>query len=106
MSDFALPAAGFPDGSFDKVFAINVNLFWAKDVSREIGLIKRMLSPEGIVFRFYEPPAAEQLPNIAHTLAAALEGGGFTVSTRTATRGAKSLIAPSVEPPDALRGSS
>ncbi len=38
---------------FDKVFAINVNLFWVRSPAKEFGLLKRLLGPDGALSLFY-----------------------------------------------------
>jgi len=48
---------------FDKVFAMNVNLFWVRSPAKELDLIKRILAPGGALYLFYGyggPPAAEK----------------------------------------------
>jgi SAM-dependent methyltransferase len=40
-------------GGFDKVFAMNVNLFWVRDPARELELIRALLKPGGALFLFY-----------------------------------------------------
>jgi ubiquinone/menaquinone biosynthesis C-methylase UbiE len=88
----ALEAADFPDGSFNKVFAINVNLFWVKDPAAELALIRRALTGDGRLFLFNEPPSAVRIPELERALTEALNAHGFTVSTRTATRAGRSLL--------------
>jgi hypothetical protein len=53
----ALEAADFPDGSFNKVFAINVNLFWVKDPAAELALIERALTSDGRLYCSTSHPA-------------------------------------------------
>src|SRR5919197_1736003 len=46
---------------FDKVFAMNVNLFWVRSPAKELDLVKRLLAPGGALYLFYGyggPPAA------------------------------------------------
>jgi SAM-dependent methyltransferase len=38
---------------FDKVFAMNVNLFWVRSPAKELDLIKRILAPGGALYLFY-----------------------------------------------------
>ncbi len=38
---------------FDKVFAMNVNLFWVRSPTRELDLIKAVLKPGGSLSLFY-----------------------------------------------------
>jgi SAM-dependent methyltransferase len=38
---------------FDKIFAMNVNLFWVRSPAKELELIKRLLGPGGALYLFY-----------------------------------------------------
>ena len=38
---------------FDKVFAMNVNLFWVRSPAKELDLVKRLLAPGGALYLFY-----------------------------------------------------
>src|SRR4051794_20519914 len=42
--------AGFPDGAFDKIFSVNVSLFWIGSATEEFALLHRLLSPGGTMF--------------------------------------------------------
>lgn len=46
-------------GPFDKIFSINVNVFWV-DPRAELPLLSRHLKKCGLLYLFYEPPAATQ----------------------------------------------
>jgi SAM-dependent methyltransferase len=63
---------GGRDG-FDKVFAMNVNLFWVRSAARELELIKDLLGPGGALYLFYgyggSPPAAKASQNAPRSLA-------------------------------------
>ena len=65
---------------FDKIFAINVNLFW-RDASRELEIVRRLLVPGGRLHLVYEPPTVAQLDRIARETVTALEAGGFPGAT-------------------------
>lgn len=65
---------------FDKIFAINVNLFW-RDASRELEIVRRLLVPGGRLHLVYEPPTAAQLDRIAREAVTTLEAGGFPAAT-------------------------
>ncbi|WP_296344697.1 class I SAM-dependent methyltransferase [Reyranella sp.] len=62
---------------FDKVFAINVNLFW-RDAAREVAIIRSVLAPRGRLHLVFEPPTAAQVGRIAKETVARLEAGGFS----------------------------
>lgn len=38
---------------FDKIFAMNVNLFWVRSPAKELELLKRLLGPGGALYLFY-----------------------------------------------------
>lgn len=72
--------ADYPDAPerFDKVFAVNVNVFWLAPAA-ELRVICRILAPRGRLYLFYEPPSASQVPRIAQACRRFLEDGGFRV---------------------------
>lgn len=74
----ALEGADFSEASFDKIFAVNVNLFWVRSPERELKAIRRWLAPGGRVYLYWEPPGggAEE---IAGKVVPALEANGFEV---------------------------
>ncbi len=63
---------------FDKIFAINVNLFWL-EAARELKLIRSLLAPEGRLFLFFEPPSPDQIPTIERAVAVRLTGAGYVL---------------------------
>jgi SAM-dependent methyltransferase len=65
---------------FDKVFAMNVNLFWVRTPSRELALVRRLLVPGGALYLFYgygRAPAPEA--GVPSALTDHLAGHGFAV---------------------------
>lgn len=44
---------GLVGSGFDKVFAVNVNLFWTKRPTAELDLIRQLLRPNGALYLFY-----------------------------------------------------
>jgi SAM-dependent methyltransferase len=47
--------AGYlPDRTFDKVFCVNVNVFWTGPAERELEVVSRCLRPGGLFFACYE----------------------------------------------------
>lgn len=66
------------EGPFDKVFAINVNLFWT-DPRTELPVVRKLLKKTGRLYLFYEPPEAVQRDKIAGLIAEKLQGAGLTV---------------------------
>jgi predicted O-methyltransferase YrrM len=53
---------------FDKVFAVNINLFWVRLADAELQLIKDLLRPGGVVHLVYETPGEEQASRVANSL--------------------------------------
>jgi SAM-dependent methyltransferase len=71
-------------GGYDKVFAMNVNLFWVRTPTRELELIRTLLEPRGALFLFYGYGTPGRGPaTVPGALAGQLTGGGFTVGTLT-----------------------
>jgi SAM-dependent methyltransferase len=67
-------------GGYDKVFAMNVNLFWVRDPARELALVRALLRPGGALFLFYGYGTPGQAPaTVPDVLAGHLSGGGFAV---------------------------
>jgi SAM-dependent methyltransferase len=76
----SLDQADLGDARFDKIFAINVGLFWRQWPVRELTILRDHLAPEGRLFLFHEPPPGSIAPPIAGPLPAVLESSGFTVT--------------------------
>src|SRR5262245_15382262 len=45
-----------PGRRFDKIFAVNVNLFWVQPADAEIRIIRNLLRPNGAFHLVYETP--------------------------------------------------
>ncbi|TXL72067.1 class I SAM-dependent methyltransferase [Vineibacter terrae] len=87
-----LAAARFESASFNKAFAVNVNLFWI-DAARELAVIGDALTADGTLTLVYQPPAAKQRHAISRKLALALEANGFVVAeVRSTAPGAPPLL--------------
>jgi SAM-dependent methyltransferase len=84
------PSDVLVDGQrFDKIFALNVNLFWVRSPAKELELIERLLAPGGALYLFYgyggRPVAGEAGPNASRVLGALtdhLTERGFAVEVR------------------------
>ncbi|MEJ3744485.1 class I SAM-dependent methyltransferase [Actinomycetes bacterium KLBMP 9797] len=81
----ALDVANLDGERFDKVFAINVNLFWVRSSARELERVKRLLKPTGAMYLYYEPPATSRAAAIAARIAPFLAEHGFTTTVSMAT---------------------
>ena len=77
LLNVALAEAVFND-SFDKVFAVNVNLFWLNP-AKELAVIRQVLAPGGRLFLFYEPPSTAQLERARESCSTFLAAAGFAV---------------------------
>jgi SAM-dependent methyltransferase len=63
---------------FDRVFAVNVNVFWLGP-ARELAAVRRVLAPGGRLYLFYEPPSPARLERAAEACTAFLRESGFAV---------------------------
>ena len=75
----SLEDAELGEARFDKIFAINVGLFWRQQPVRELTTLRNHLAPKGRLFLFHEPLPGSTAPTIATSVPAALESSGFTV---------------------------
>jgi cyclopropane fatty-acyl-phospholipid synthase-like methyltransferase len=66
---------------YDKVFAVNVNLFWTRGAHAEIAALKEVMRPGGTLRLVYETPPGTPVGRRADTVAAALAAEGFTTTT-------------------------
>ncbi|HWN23174.1 MAG TPA: class I SAM-dependent methyltransferase [Gaiellaceae bacterium] len=82
-----------PSGErYDKVFAVNVNVFWVRDAGRELDLIRSLLAPGGSLFLFYGgAPAEARTTPIADTVLGALTKHGFSATQLTPPAGSPLL---------------
>jgi cyclopropane fatty-acyl-phospholipid synthase-like methyltransferase len=63
---------------FDKVFAVNVNIFWTTPATDELARVREALAPGGTLYLIYETPSAERAREAATRVADALRANGFT----------------------------
>jgi SAM-dependent methyltransferase len=63
-------------GSFTKIFAVNVNLFWLRSPATELEVARRLLAPGGGLF-FYDAPSESRLKTVAERLVTTLADDGF-----------------------------
>ncbi|MBF6343528.1 class I SAM-dependent methyltransferase [Nocardia cyriacigeorgica] len=81
-------AAELAPGGFDKILAVNVNVFWTRDPAAELAVLRESLAPGGALHLFYgygEPgdrTCTEPAPTPRH-LTDHLTGAGFDVGTVT-----------------------
>lgn len=92
FATMALADMSFGSQRFDKVFAINVNLFW-REAAQEIAIVRSVLAPRGQLHLIFEPPTVAQVERIAKETVARLETGGFSgLAIRKGTGVAARLI--------------
>jgi SAM-dependent methyltransferase len=80
-------------GVFDRVLAVNVNLFWVRPAREELALIAELLAPGGRLCLVYEVPSVGRLASLESTLVGHLEAAGYRCSTRTARSRTAPLLA-------------
>jgi protein-L-isoaspartate O-methyltransferase len=71
---------------FDKIFAINVNVFWVQPDGPQVPIVAGLLRPRGRLSLFYESPDAAKADRVVETTQKALCRHGFTTSTSSATQ--------------------
>ena len=74
------------DPRFDRVFAINVNLFWVQPDGPQLQIVGNLLRPGGRLYLFYETPAGAKADHVVKVIEAALRRHGFATSTRSASK--------------------
>jgi cyclopropane fatty-acyl-phospholipid synthase-like methyltransferase len=62
---------------FDKVFAVNINVFWTTPATEELARIRRALEHDGRLFLFYETPSASRARQAVGRVVDALRANGF-----------------------------
>jgi SAM-dependent methyltransferase len=80
-----LAEVSFDGPRFDKVFAINVNLFWVQPDGPHLPIVTNLLRPGGRLFLFYEAPTVTRADQVVQTVQAALVRHGFMTSSRSAS---------------------
>lgn len=96
----ALETADFAGAQFDKVFAINVNVFWVRSPGSELDLIKAALAPGGAVYLCYEPPDAARADQVADVVSAALAASGFAATVERGKTDRSTLLCVTGRPLD------
>jgi predicted O-methyltransferase YrrM len=89
LEDAALQSAG----SFDTVFAINVNLFWTRNAVEELQKLARILTYDGVLWLFFEPPPDAPAQRIVEAVSVNLAKAGFESTCTIQPLGSGSLIA-------------
>ena len=75
-----LASLKLPRRMFDKIFAVNVNLFWVRDASAEVELLRDRLLPGGAIYLFFEAPDQDERPAIVKAVGEILRKFDLEVS--------------------------
>ncbi|MGI5212838.1 class I SAM-dependent methyltransferase [Plantactinospora sp. CA-290183] len=81
----AFEAADLPAGQFDKIFSVNVSLFWLGDPDRAIERVKRLLAPRATLYVFAERATRASAAAIGAKAGDLLAAHGLHPRTTTAT---------------------
>ena len=85
-------------GSFDKVLAVNVNLFWVRPAQPELRLVAGLLRPHGRLHLVYEPPDPDGLARLTDVLLDHLDRAGYRATTATRPTPRSTLLAVTAQP--------
>jgi cyclopropane fatty-acyl-phospholipid synthase-like methyltransferase len=77
LAPVALADLDLGERRFDKIFAVNVNVFWTERAATEIAKVSEALASGGTLLLFYESPGAARARDAAERAAANLRSGGF-----------------------------
>ena len=75
----ALEDAALAGQRFDKIFAVNVNVFWTHP-GQGLDVIRRLMEEEGIFYVFYHPPAGTDTAALTEKVVEALVANGFVIA--------------------------
>lgn len=75
----ALKETAFPGELFNKVVAVNVNVFWLRP-EKELAAVHALLAPKGTLYLVYQPPSADKTQQVAAQVRQNLESNGFLVT--------------------------
>jgi len=87
-------------GTFDKVLAVDVNLFWVRSAHHELGVVARLLRPEGRLHLVYEPPDSAGLSRLTEPLLDHLDRAGFSSDVSTEPTRRSTLLSVMARPLD------
>ena len=79
-------------GRFDKILAVNVNLFWTQQVPDELPLLADLLDSGGRLQLVYEPPSADRVAHVRDHVLAGLSIAGYRCSWVTRSTGRGELL--------------
>jgi SAM-dependent methyltransferase len=100
----ALDGLGLGRRRFDKVYAVNVNVFWVRSSTVEIGVIREALTPGGFLYLFYEAPDTARTHAVAERVSSVLGGHGWQSTTSSVlTRRSTAIVCLRARRPEAPR---
>ncbi|MGW7200314.1 SAM-dependent methyltransferase [Streptomyces chryseus] len=70
-------------GRFDKILAVDVNVFWTGPAARELEVVAGLLRPSGSLVLCYAPPDPEQVARVKGLLLTHLSDAGFIATATT-----------------------
>ncbi len=76
----ALEDASFADASFDRILAVNVNVFWTQPAV-SLAAVAQVLVPGGVLCLVFQPPTSTTLGALAGELTRVIPEHGFDVPT-------------------------
>ncbi|MFV2086284.1 SAM-dependent methyltransferase [Micromonospora sp. LOL_021] len=86
--------ADYRGRTFDRILAVNVNHFWVRSATKELELLKKLLTSDGRIHLAWEPPSPAKVDQIADTVGPLVEDSGFDVSVEIAqTKSGAALVA-------------
>lgn len=89
-----------PGRRFDKIFAVNVNLFWVQSADAELRIIRNLLRPNGALHLVYEAPdqgeGQGKHSQIVQAILNGLASNGFASTVSTA--GSPSMLCITARP--------
>lgn len=73
---------GGRDGRFDRVLAVNVNVFWTSDADRECATLADVLRPDGELLLVFDGPGPGGVRDVGPGIAARLLAQGLSAEVR------------------------
>jgi cyclopropane fatty-acyl-phospholipid synthase-like methyltransferase len=73
-----LKTADLSDAKYDKILAINVNVFWQQP-GEELSVVRRLLTEGGSLYLFFQPPTSDKATVIAQRVKDALRENGYSI---------------------------
>ncbi|MFG3419935.1 SAM-dependent methyltransferase [Micromonospora sp. NPDC048063] len=65
---------------YDRILAVNVNLFWTRPPTAEFRRLAGLLAPDGVLHLVYEPPHPARLAPLVDRLTDRVGAAGWTVA--------------------------